>query len=260
MPLDHFLCYAAKAVPSTPLPVPFADAAGAVEITNSYYPGGAFASLNGVVRHCNPATKYVVTSSGTTSYPAMEPASHLVCWQARPNPQSSSVPRAYIVTNQFGQGTVTLGAMQTLCLPSFKDENNPANLPAGPDAQPSDLNHFTCFAPTTTSAWKAPGVIKVSDQFVPPAVGPVTVRIGKPASICLPTQKTVDPTKPAGPLVDNGAQNSELCFNISLVSKAAIPLPKVVYAENQFGEGAVDVVHATQLCLPSVADPGPAGA
>jgi hypothetical protein len=258
IPLDHFLCYTAKSVASTPIPLPFSDTAAAVSLQNSIYPAGVLAGVGLVTVHCNPVAKSIVTAAGTTTYPINEPASHLVCWIVRPNRQTPPLLRAYIVANQFGQATVTPGAMQNLCLPSFKDENNPANLPPGPDAQPSDLNHFACFTITNSGTFTAPGVVQLADQFVGSGT-PLTVKIGKPKLLCLPTLKTVDPATPPTPLVDNGTLDSLLCVNIAVSKATPAPVPKVVYAENQFGEGAVDAMHTATLCLPSSAQPGPAG-
>ena len=258
VPLDHFLCYTAKAVPSTPIPKPFSDAAAAVSLQNTIYPAGVLAAVGLVTVHCNPVAKSIVTAAGTTTYPINEPASHLVCWTTKPNRQTPPLLRAYIVANQFGQATVTPGVMQNVCLPSFKDENSPANLPPGPDAQPNDLNHFACFTVANSGTFTAPGVVKLADQFVG-AGTPLTVKIGKPKFLCLPTLKIVDPASPPTPLVDNGTLDSLLCVNITVSKATPASVPKVVYAENQFGAGAVDALRAANLCLPSSALPGPAG-
>jgi hypothetical protein len=246
--IDHFLCYTAAAVNTAAAPA-FPQKAAAVEIQNQFVPNGYFASLAALNLHCNPVQK--TTPDGAVT-PITNPIAHLLCWAITPNPLTSVVAsHNVIVTNQFGQAQLKTGPPRSLCLPSFKDENSPANFP--PDTQPPGLDHYTCYPvayPSATSPrFKPPQPVQLQDQF-----GLWTARVLTPKLLCLPTQKTVDPAVPGQPIIHPEAHL--LCFGVSVTPAFAA---RNVFAKNQFGIGQVSVKRTSTLCVPSFKDIAPGG-
>ena len=94
-----------------------------------------------------------------------------------------------MVTNQFGQATLVTGTARLVCLPSFKDTNNPPHFPSA--TQPAGLDHFTCYDAHygNGSRFNVPAGVSLKDQF-----GSFTPRIGGPNLLCLPSQATADPS------------------------------------------------------------------
>jgi hypothetical protein len=275
-PLDHYLCYPAKAT-STAAPA-FPQTPKAVWLQNQ------FASLLGqvaaVVQHCNPVQK--TTPDGAVT-PIHRPDVHLVCLTFDGN--THSVPPVVNVTNQFSPTTaaggptpvpLAVGPLRRVCLPSFKSLTA-ANLPPGPDAQPPAFDHYSCYAvkyvvpatgakPVVFTPPNAAGGVTLDDQFADLTTPPTTVKaiIGAPSTLCLPTIKIVNPDPAAPPptianLVD--AQDHLVCFAIRVTQPAGgfVP-PSSVFDENQFGTGQVALRNPNQLCVPSLkAVPGTPG-
>jgi hypothetical protein len=252
-PVDHFLCYAAKQAPNTAAAPQFPQKPNVVELINQFAPHGFFALVGPAAnQHCNPVDKKITiaTTGQVIDTPITKPADHLACWKvkaANAVPATAVASYTVIVSNQFGTARLTTGALQSLCLPSFKSLTDPGNpTPVGPD----DLDHYSCYAvrydPTTTSRFVAPGTVRLTDQFNPAA--PHTVRIGVPQSLCLPTIKIVDPAvPPAGNTDINGIHL--LCMTFAPAVKFAPPLN--VWDTNQFGTGRLAIPTSKTLCLPS---------
>jgi hypothetical protein len=252
--LDHFLCYNAKVVQSTQLThKSFPLQPGAAQlVTTVNPPPGFFAGVVSLNMHCNPAEKQLLNASGgiVADFPRTHPEAHLDCWTIRPNQGAQINPVQ--ATNQFGKGQLKLSSPNDLCLPSFKSVNNPANLPGGGNgnSQPPDLNHYTCYPAALVAGsgrFKVPAAaMRVIDQFFPN--GNIE-KVGAPKLLCDETQKLLQPGQAPPPLIDTTPFNSLLCFVPSPV--LSVPAPLTVFAENQFGSGALVPSTSKYFCVPT---------
>lgn len=232
VPLDHFLCYAAKA-PNFAVPT-------AVTLTNFLNTTPFAPKFIGVAAHCNPNIKRVTTSAGTKTYPVRHAYAHLLCWSiVWQNP-----PQTVILRNQFGKATMTAGSPTKLCLPTWKSKTGPPNKKPN---QPPNLDHFTCYplkALAASYGFKAPGAIRVEDEFSAPRF--VGVKIGIANQLCVPTKKNYQGV--SYPPV-SAADFSLVCFPVNKT-----PFWKTAYDENQFGQAAVfPSAPPEELCVPSTA-------
>ena len=230
--LDHFLCYSATVPAGT---VTFNPPAG-VMLANQFSKG--FAPKIGAVQlHCNPTQKTITTTTPPTVYPITNPNAHLVCFGIAGARQPSVT---VLVTNQFGKGELVATSPTKLCLPSWKSLQGPPNMRPN---QPPGLDHFTCYPvthATTGPHFNPPASVVVQDQF---ARAGVTVKVGAPKLLCLPTQKTLATgqvykiTNPRAHL---------LCFAVT-----PTPVISPVFDQNQFGTSPVTIEVTKLLCLPS---------
>jgi hypothetical protein len=221
------------------------------ELQQQFNPAGVFVGIKRFNLHCNPVDKQVVdpTTGQVTETPITNPTAHLACWIVSPN--TLPPPMTVLVSNQFGTGELTTIAMRELCLPSFKSDQGPANLPPG---TPAGLDHFTCYtvAPVAGArTFTPPATVKLSDQWHLSA--PATVKVTKPVLLCLPTQKTVDPANPGTPPLQGFNGPHLLCFAISPAATA--PVNPNLYDGNQFGIGPITPKAGNLLCLPSTKQP-----
>src|SRR5690348_4959521 len=99
-PVDHFLCYSAKAVPTAAGPA-FKPPAG-VRLINQFAPNGIVPRITAVDLHCNPAQKTV----STRVFKITNPNAHLLCWKIVAPTQPA---RTVQVTNQFGSAMLKTG-------------------------------------------------------------------------------------------------------------------------------------------------------
>ena len=184
--------------------------------------------------HCNPAQR----TAGAKVAKLVNPNAHLACMGATAPAQSSVVVQ---VQNQFGKATLKTGAPTQLCLPSWKSLTGPPNKSP---AAPPDLSHFTCYsvsyAPGATP-FKTPAGLTVKDQF---STKSVSVRVGKPMLLCVPTTKVVGGV--TYKMVNSTAHL--MCFGLS-----PTPVKKAVFDENQFGTAKLAIGKTKLLCLPSFA-------
>jgi hypothetical protein len=252
--LDHFLCYNASVSPGVAFPVLPSQLKnqfpGAINLTQT----SAKVDL-----HCNPATKKVTSATGkVTSYPAKSPSWHLLCIAF----DASQQPATHVVkvSDQFGAAKLTTGPPSQFCLPSLKSlgpASNPVFTP--PAASETMPDHFTCYPienPTGGQPFtQIPPAVSVKDQFTTKLV---RVQIGLPTTLCLPTQKTLEPNGPVTKITNATAHL--LCFQVS-----GVPTGKVstVFDENQFnqrpfnpkkpgpGFTPIQIGTASSLCLPS---------
>jgi hypothetical protein len=230
-PVDHFLCYSAKAVPTAAGPS-FKAPAG-VRFINQFAPNGIVPRLTAVDLHCNPVQKTVATHVAKIT----NPNAHLLCWKIVAPTQPA---RTVQVTNQFGQAKLKTGAATQVCLPSWKSLTGP---PKKPTPAPPRLSHFTCYTASYipgAGTFKVPASVQVKDQF---SGAQVNVKVGNPVLLCLPTTKIL-PTGKAFNAVNTVAHL--LCFTVS-----PTPIKNPVFDQNQFGTGKVQIQHTTFLCLPS---------
>ena len=237
--LDHFQCYVATAVPTAAVPAPFPLTPPAVLLKNAFAPLGFLAAIAPLQMHCNPTQKTLVTGAVT---PITNPLAHLVCWGLKPNP-GAPLPPLTLFHNQFGNGALQATAIQSLCLPSWKDEQSPANFP--PPTAPPGLDHFVCYNvvhPVGTPAFTRPALVTLADQFWTHAT-----KVGAPNLMCAPTKKILDPAV-GDPILVNPTQ-----FLVCFATPASTAfVPRTVFAKNQFGIGAVKVLRNTELCVPSI--------
>ena len=236
-PIDHQQCYTAVATKSTAIPGPaFPATPGAVQLVDPF--NNVFAGIGAVTMLCNPAQKTVPTGLVT---PITNPNAHLVCWGIKPN---TPVLPTVALTNQFGSGTLQAKALKNLCLPSWKDLGSPANLPSSPNTPPG-LDHYTCYTavhPAGTPNFKPPAFVQVADEF-----GSFTAKVVSVTSMCFPVKKILIPGTTGTPVLF--PRVGYVCFK--LTPGAAVTLPSVAYAENQFGIGAVVPRAVAPLCVPS---------
>jgi hypothetical protein len=263
-PLDHYLCYGSspvaptsstniKAFPQTPV---------AAWLQNQF--GSVLGKVGSLQRHCNPVQK--TTPDGVVT-PIDRPNDHLVCFSFTPN--KNSPPPIVNVTNQFSPSNAAgpvavplqVGALQSLCLPSFKSLTA-ANLQTG---APDDLDHYSCYRVAypkgATTKFVAPPV-QLDDQFsrlLVPAQS-LTATVLTPQSLCLPTIKIVNPNPFVAPptFKDLLDQSDHLvCFGVRISAPAPFVTPTSVFDSNQFGIGQVSIKTASQLCVPSLKDVPP---
>jgi hypothetical protein len=239
--LDHFLCYTAAPIAGT---TPRFRVVQGVLLTNQFTaalgtPGFMPTKVGALNLHCNPTQKTVTSATPPIVYPITNPNAHLLCFGITAQQPTMTV----VVTNQFGQGELVTSSPTRLCLPTWKSLTGP---PKQTPNQPPGLDHFTCYPvayATTGPRFKPPTGIVVQDQF---ANGPVTVKVGAPRLLCLPTQKTL-PTGLVYKIANPAAHL--LCFGVS-----PTPIKSPVFDQNQFGTGQVAIKATKFLCLPSYKD------
>jgi hypothetical protein len=236
--VDHFQCYTANAVSTAAAPA-FPLTPPAVFLKNSFAPAGFLAATTPLQMHCNPTQKTLVTGAVT---PITNRDAHLECWGLKPN-ASAPLPPLTLFHNQFGNGALLATAIRSLCLPSWKDENSPANFP--PPTAPPGLDHYVCYTvvhPAGTPAFTRPATVNLVDQF-----WTHDTKVGAPNLMCAPSKKILDPAA-APPNLQNPKQYL-VCF-ATPASTAFVP--RSVFAKNQFGVGEVKVLRNTELCVPSI--------
>jgi hypothetical protein len=255
-PLDHYLCYASS--PVAPATAAFPQKPVAAWLQNQF--GSLLGTVGSMQRHCNPVQK--TTPDGSVT-PINRENDHLACFSFTPNPGTQQPPIVNI-TNQFSPpgpaGPVPvplkLGAMQSLCLPSFKSLTAANVQPGAPD----DLDHYSCYKvayPTGSKTKFVAPPVKLDDQFskllVPVQSLSATVLV--PQSLCLPTVKIIDPNPFVAPptFKDLLDQNDHLlCFGVRITAPLPFTTPSSVFDSNQFGVGQVSIRAANQLCVPSL--------
>jgi hypothetical protein len=240
--LDHFLCY--KAANQTGFTIP-----KQLLLSNVIDPTFFLPKVGAVALHCNPTEKTVSTVTGAMkTYTIKHPLAHLLCWSITAD-NTSMTKEIVTITNQFGTAVKTVQFPSQLCLPSWKSLTK---LPNKKPPAPTTLDHFACYPLKTfiaSSRFTIPSLVKVKDEFDRAFV---SVKVGAAELLCVPTVKMANGIT----YKTQGTNDPSLtCF---LVSKT--PFPKVVYDQNQFGEGAVYPSATKYLCLPSsVSLQGPAG-
>jgi hypothetical protein len=231
-PLDHFLCYQAKA---SGFKVPTS-----IQVINVLQPNGFVPRVTNVAYHCNPANKEIPGAI----FKSKNPLAHLLCWKIA-GPSAKTV---VLMTNQFGKATMNVGLPTGLCLPTWKSNIAPPNMAVN---APSGLDHFVCYALTklvTANVYGFnPSNVKAEDEFSAPAYVPI--KLGIANRLCVPTTKVAN-NVPYPPQAANDL--SLVCFPSSQT-----PIWKLVYDQNQFGTGIVrPLTDLEEFCTPSVLAPG----
>ena len=226
-PLDHFICYTASGQGFKVNPN--------LLLKNAIQPALFAPKVVSISTHCNPANKSVPVAV----FPAKNPLAHLLCWSIA----FQYKPVKVLLTNQFGKSVMTTGPSPSrLCLPSWKSNVAPPNMT--PTAPPR-LDHFTCYplvAAASSYGFRPPAPLKVEDEFSAPKYTPI--KVGVANLLCVPTTK----------LVAGIAYSPMTPGDKSLVCFPSSPTPywKVVFDENQFGQGPVfPTPRLEQLCVPS---------
>ena len=168
-----------------------------------------------------------------------------------------------VATNQFGQARLDVLAVQSLCLPSWKNLTGPNDFPAAP--QPPGLDHFKCYTVRYTLDATGnpvdpfglePANVAVRDQF-----GPKLATLGRPVLLCNPVEKTRTdlPGTPVTPI--NNPNAHLVCFKAEDDQQYALQ----PWVKNQFGTARVQgtvvspagppLMVGNLLCLPSFKAP-----
>jgi hypothetical protein len=228
-PANHYLCYTATA------PKGFTIPQGTRLIPEGS--GNGFVPRFGAAQyHCNPTIK---TAAGV-QYPIVQPTWHSLCFKI--TTKQASTTAAW--SNQFGTASLVTKTPNLFCVPSWKSLTGPPNQQP---TTPPGSDHYTCYPVSYAKGshhYMPPSPITVQDEF---AKAPVTVKVGAPQELCVPTEKIL----PTGSVYD--VQNPSLYYVCFKVSKT--PIIKAVWDENQFGTGIVKIKKTKWLCLPSTASP-----
>ncbi len=224
--LDHFLCYQAREIGIKAPPN--------VLLENAIQTAPFAPNFGAASSHCNPANKEL--ASGRI-FAAKNPLAHLLCFTIKYAPVAATV----LVTNQFGKAVMTASSPTRFCLPSWKANIAPPNMPT---KAPPGLDHFTCYPLKelpSSYGFRAVGA-KAEDEFSAPKYIPL--KMGLANLLCVPTTKIV-----AGVVYKPQSANdlSLVCFPTTKT-----PIWKQVFDENQFGEGRIfPLVTNEEFCVPS---------
>ena len=221
---NHYLCYTATATGfKIPSGVQLVPETSTTAITPIFGPAAY---------HCNPTLKIVPGAK----YPIIDPTWHYLCFTIKATQPSVTTA----MNNQFGTAQLVTKNPNAFCVPSWKSLTGPPNKKP---TTPKGANHYTCYPvsyATSSNHYVPPSPIMVQDEF---AKAPVTVKVGAPQELCVPTEKIL----PSGLVYK--INNPNLYYVCFAVSKTPIKSP--VYDENQFGTGPVTIKTTRWLCLPS---------
>lgn len=223
--LDHFLCYriGGNAIRNVKLEDQFLIESKTIKTGDRLY-------------LCNPVEK----TKGKRKVERKRLNSHLVCYQI----PSDTVDKKLLVTNQLvpDGAKLELKSARYLCLPSGKALNWKRGDPE-PEI-PTDLDHFKCYSPKTTTGAKQTVTVHLKDQFVD---ADFDVSLKDP-DVCNPVDKTL--------LNDNGKEENTakrqhpdahlVCYLLELTHQQTARI------KNQFEGVRVTTEAATRLCVPSV--------
>jgi virginiamycin B lyase len=238
--LDHFECYSATATSTPAQPTPFRNTPAKVLLKNKFASGGFVAAPGAVQMHCNPVRESEVLGGHSVTTPITNAAAHLLCRAIKPT--GLSLPATVTMKNQFGSGVLTPTAAKSLCMPSWETDTTPLKFPTA--VAPPNLDAFACYTathPSGTPGFSRPATSHLTDQF-----GTVATSVGTPNLLCMPTSETAKPAGGSAALVN--PDRWLVCFTLPTSSSIA---SRTVYDKNQFGVGAVKIVHNSELCLPS---------
>lgn len=165
---------------------------------------------------------------------------HLECYAIKTlEEQPSSTGRQFLVRNQFGTATVTVGKPERLCLPSRKQivgKRGQPPLGTGSAGLTELGDHFKCYK---ASGAAGAATVRLTDQF-----HVERVRVAKLRYLCNPVQK--DETRIQHPL------SHLACYQIVALRRKPPFSPVTVRVRNQFGAEVLRVVRPETLCVPSL--------
>jgi len=219
--VDHFRCYIVPVSPVLAVAVKLQDqfdaAVPLVENINQLR----------IEHFCNPVQK--TTASGAVT-PIVNVNHHLTMFAI--NPQVA-IARTVVVSNQFGQQTLSVADARVLAVPTGKGIP-----PVAAPPPPTDLDHYKCYAASGPALLNV--VVNLKDQFLSE-----NVRVLQPVRFCNPVRKN-----------HNGVITGILHPNVHLTcyttSTSQFPGTSI-NIQNQFGLfNALGVRPPDLLCVPSL--------
>jgi hypothetical protein len=210
-PTDHFKCYNATEGTLEPPIVATLD--------DQFVTGDEVQVLN-AVWFCNPVQKTV----GTGVTPITEPLNHLTLYPI--SVKETAPARRVLISNQFGDQTITVTAPRLLAVPTEKND----------EGEPDNISHFKCYE-AEGPALNAPVVLQ--DQF-----DMERVRLLAPRFLCNPATKTVGGVTTA-PELD---EQHLACYTLN---PSARPPRDFVDIENQFETDVLQIEASNFVCVPS---------
>jgi hypothetical protein len=168
-----------------------------------------------------------LAAAGTSA--AKLPVDHYACYPAQLT--GGKLPNV-TAKNQFGSGSVQVGAPSSVCAPADKDGSGIIDKAA----------HLTCYAVTHAQGWTGSRRVQITNQF---GTQVMAVVLSPPQTLCLPSSKSVTPGVAPGPVPKN--LDHYMCF---LVDPGQFT-PRTDKVSDQFGSSSDSVVVAKSLCLPT---------
>lgn len=157
------------------------------------------------------------------------PVDHFTCYPAQltggKHPQVT-------IKNQFGSGSVLVGALQSLCAPVNKNGQGVINSKA----------HLKCYALSHYKGPTQPHRVSISNQFGSTQV--MTIVLNPPQALCAPSSKAAAGAPP-GPVPTT--LDHYLCYAV----EASQFQPKTVKLGDQFATSTDTVVAVRSLCVPT---------
>jgi hypothetical protein len=155
--------------------------------------------------------------------------SHYLCYEAK-SPEGFA-QRSVVVLDQFKQRrkTVVTG-IETVCTPASKNGSRVLDKQA----------HLVCYRTKSAQSFRTRRVV-VTNQF-----GKARLAVVKPASLCLPSAKSLGPTTVAPPIPKTIPH-----FQCYPVKPLTTTKPRKVKVVDQFGGGGYAVTRPVALCNPA---------
>ena len=161
---------------------------------------------------------------------------HFQCYSGHVFSAKPSVPQVTFL-DRYGALTAAVRWPPRLCTPTSRD--------GGDAAAPAQADHLQMYpirfrdalrlVPSTT-------VLQIVDPF-----GALSVKVGRPTHLLVPTAMQVGPTPsaPTAPAVDHFT-----CYTVRRQSPRFFA-PRTVMLEDEFGPASVSVTKPTKLCVPA---------
>lgn len=231
LPLDHFMCYRAKAPKGTPkfVPIPGVTLRDQFETVTF--------DVKKPLDICNPADK---NGEGIK-----DPSTHLKAYAIKPMRDSAKpAERKSLVKDQFHRNglRVLTKRAQILLVPTSKNLGN--IVPPPPDPATHTVDHFACYRVRAAKGEKLQKIagVKVEDQFLQPKLYDIM-----PRWLCNPADKLwqgkVEPR--------HIPQRHLLCY----LARKAKDQPRHksvrVSVNNQFGPEVLDTIKENLFCIPA---------
>jgi hypothetical protein len=217
--LDNFKCYSVNAI-GVDEDRQGNDGRRIVTLTDQF--GASQVAVEQSRILCNPA--------GLDNSTIITPSAHLNGYQIEGMREFRE--RLVEVTNRFGTETLQVDERAILAEPASKA---PAGQTPGP--VPITLNNFECYSVEGREELRSTPTATLNDQF-----GAGTVRVGRPALLCNPTEKN---NEKIGPVI-SGPEHL-VCYSITSRDRTN----RVVEIRDQFGTQTLRVKRSELLCVPS---------
>jgi FtsP/CotA-like multicopper oxidase with cupredoxin domain len=174
---------------------------------------------------CADAGDLRATAHKTWTF-AISGLDHFKCYSVAP---TSTRRRAVTLTDQFGRRSAVTGARRSLCNPVSKDDGRILNRTA----------HLTCYATRDAVKTFRARSVRVTNQF-----GTSTLRVLRPASLCLPSLKRIGSRRPAG-TIPAARLDHFRCYDVTPRT-----VTKTVRLRDQFATKTVRISRVVTLCNP----------